>query len=383
MTILLTGGGTGGHITPILAVAHELKRQNPDVKIVYIGERDSKFSELTRDHEAIDEVYTIWTGKLRRYYGESLVSRLLDVKTIALNIRDLVYVVMGFVQCLFLLGKIRPNAVLLKGGFVGVPVGLAAALRRLPFVTHDSDAIPGLANRLVSRWAAVNAVALPAHEYMYPASKTRQVGVLVEPNFHEVGTKEQGEYKRQIGVPVDQPMLLVTGSSSGAQRLNDAMVRIVDKLLNDYPSLHIVHQVGKGNMGCYGDYGHPRLQVLEFMRPMYTFTGAADVVVARASANTIAELGSQRKAAIVVPSPFLAGGHQLKNAKRLLRNGAVLSVPETAEGTDEQKLAAAIRELLDDTKKRARLADVLHKLTIKDATTQLSQILLDLGEDKK
>lgn len=348
-----------------------------------MGERGSKFSDLTDNHEAIDDVYTIWTGKFRRYYGESLVRRVTDFKTIALNLRDIVYVLMGFVQCMFLLGKIKPDAILLKGGFVGVPVGLAAAIRRLPFVTHDSDVIPGLANRLVSHWASVNAVALPAHEYAYPAGKARQVGVLIEPNFRDVNPAQQQVYKRQIGVPAQSPLLLVTGSSSGAQRLNEAVVKIIDKLLADYPSLHVVHQVGRGKIGCYGNYGHPRLHVLEFMRPMYTFTGAADVVVARASANTIAELGAQRRAVIVVPSPFLAGGHQLKNAKRLVRNGAALSVPETGQGTDERKLDEAIRDLLDDDKKRLRLAATLHKSTIKDAAAQLAGILFDIAAGKK
>lgn len=377
-TIVLTGGGTGGHITPILAVAHELKKKQPDLRIVYIGERDSKFAELTAMHEAIDEVYTIFAGKFRRYHGQSLFTRVFDVKTNLFNIRDLLYFGIGTIQSWFLLGKIKPTAALLKGGFVGVPVGLAAAARKVPFVTHDSDALPGLANRIVSRWAAMHATALPGDEYNYPKDKVMQVGVLLEPHFTEVSEAEQGAFKSQLNLPTDKPLLLITCGSSGAQRINEAVVKNVDKLLADYPDLRIIHQVGKGKQDVYGSYQHDRLVVLEFMRPMYAYTGAADVVVARASANTIAELGAQTKPVIVVASPFLSGGHQLMNAERWEKLDAVVSVPESANATDELRLDGAIRELLSDETKRRALALRLHEITITDAAAKLADILLQL-----
>lgn len=382
MTVLLTGGGTGGHITPLLAVAHELKQQNPDVRVVYVGERDGKFRELTEGHEAIDATYTIWAGKYRRYYGETTLQRLLDVKTNLLNLRDMVYFGMGAIQSWFLLGRIRPDVILLKGGFVGVPVGLAAAARKLPFVTHDSDAIPGLANRIVGRWAKLHAVALPKEGYTYPAASTVQVGVLLHPDFKLVHGAEQGAFKQQLGINASNRVLLVTGGSSGAQRLNEAVVKIIDKLLADFPDLYVVHQVGKGKTGAYGSYAHERLKVIEFMNPMYVYMGSADVVVARSSGNTIAELGAQAKAVIAVPSPFLAGGHQLKNAEELRRHDAALIVDETANGTDERALDAAIRLLLTDTARRTALAEKLHGLTITDASARLASILLDLTKTK-
>lgn len=382
ITVLLTGGGTGGHITPLLAVAHELKQQNPDVRIVYVGERGGKFRELTDQSEVIDASYTIWAGKYRRYYGETTLQRLLDVKTNLLNLRDMVYFGFGTIQSWLLLGRIRPDVILLKGGFVGVPVGLASAARKVPFVTHDSDAIPGLANRLVGRWAKVHAVALPKEGYAYPANSTVQVGVLLHPNFKPVSEAEQGAFKQQLGIDVSQQVLLVTGASSGAQRLNEAVVKIVDKLLADFPDLYVIHQVGKGKMGAYGSYAHERLKVIEFMSPMYVYTGSADVVVSRSSGNTIAELGAQAKAVIAVPSPFLAGGHQLKNAEELRKSDAALIVNETAAGTDEVALDAAIRLLLTDMARRQALAERLHSQTITDAASRLASILLDLTKTK-
>lgn len=375
-TIVLTGGGTGGHITPILAVAHELKRQDPSVRTVYIGERRGKFKELTAAHEAIDKTYEIWAGKFRRYHGESWLKRLLDVKTNFLNIRDLFYFGIGTVQSWFLLGRIKPSVAFLKGGFVGVPIGLAAASRKVPFVTHDSDALPGLANRIVSRWARTHAVALPSETYQYPTAKTIQVGVLVEPHFKPVATADQQRMKEELKIPPSATMLLVTGGSSGASNINKAVKKIAAQLLETYPDLYIVHQAGKGKAGIYGDYSHERLTVIEFMRPMYIYTGAADIVVARASGNTLAELGTQGKAVIVVPNPLLTGGHQLKNAEALNAAGAALIVPETAKATNSDELLAAIKHLMDNPTKRAEIATKLQSITLTNAAEKLAALLL-------
>lgn len=377
-TIVLSGGGTGGHITPILAVAHELKKQDHTVRTVYIGERGGKFKELTATHEAIDQIYTIWAGKFRRYNGESWLKRVFDVKTNLLNLRDLFYFAFGTIQSWFLLGKIKPNVVFLKGGFVGVPVGIAARLKHKPFITHDSDALPGLANRLVGRWAVVHAVALPAKTYNYPAANTVQVGVLVEPHFQYVTNSDKTGMKKSLGIPETALVLLVTGGSSGASNINHAVVELADELLTEFTDLWIVHQTGKGRSNIYDDYKHDRLKVIEFMRPMYVYTGAADIVVSRASGNTVAELGVQGKAVIVVPNPLLTGGHQLRNADALAAANAALVVPETPEATDVTALGMAIRQLLRSPDQRAELAEKLHKITLTDAAEKLAGIILKI-----
>lgn len=171
----MTGGGSGGHITPILAVAHELKKLAPDTHIIYIGQQGDTFGTVVAEHELIDEVHTIAAGKFRRYHSEGL-KQLLDLKTMWLNLRDGFRVVKGLVQSYRLLGDLKPDMVFCKGGFVGVPVGLSAALRHIPYVTHDSDAIPGLANRVIAKWAALHAVALDPSLYPYPVERTVNVG---------------------------------------------------------------------------------------------------------------------------------------------------------------------------------------------------------------
>lgn len=378
-TILLTGGGTGGHITPLLAVAYELKQLHPTCRIIYVGERGGKFTQLTDGHHAIDETYTIYAGKFRRYYGDSWMRRLLDVKTNLLNIRDMFFILIGTMQSLRLVARLNPDVILLKGGFVGVPVGMAAAIKHKPFLTHDSDAVRGLANRLVSRWARLHATAMPPEYYSYPREKICQVGVLVEHTYQPVTPALQKQYKERLGLPQDTPLLLVTGGSSGAERINEAIVKGVDGLLVQNPTLRIVHQVGKGKGGVYGEYSHERLQIEEFLQPMYVFMGAADLVVARASGNTIAELGVQGKACIVVPNPHLAGGHQLKNAERLAEQGGAVVVSEKELYDQQQGLIATVSALLSNPKRREELAHTLQAVTIPDATHKLAKLILDVG----
>lgn len=374
---LLTGGGTGGHITPLLAVADELKRLQPEAYVMSVGDKGNSFAHLTDSHPAIDESRSIFAGKFRRYHGESFLRKLFDVKTNLLNLRDALYVVIGTLQSIVLVKRLRPDVVFLKGGFVGVPVGLAAALWRIPIVTHDSDALPGLANRIVGRWATVHATALPKEFYQYPPDKVRHVGVLVGQQYAFVSKAEQGRLRTEIELPEQGRLLFITGGSLGSQRINNAVMQIAEQLLGDNPDLTIVHQVGKGNSGVYGSFTHERLQVLEFLSGMYRYSGAADVIVTRAGANTLAEFGIQGKTCIVIPSPFLAGGHQLKNGEYLQAADAALVLNESDMTANPETLKVAVSTLLTNHTKAKQLAANLRALTLPDASHRLAQLLIE------
>ncbi len=376
----MSGGGTGGHITPILAVADELKRLDPNCYIIYVGERGGQFSSMIEKGQTIDEIHTVFAGKYRRYHGESMLRRLFDFKTNLLNIRDGFLFAIGSLQAMFLIKKLRPDVVFLKGGFVGVPVGLAAALWNRIIVTHDSDAVPGLANRLISRWVNIHATGMPAEYYNFPKESARHVGVLVSKDYSPVDDAQQLKFKSELDIPVKAKLLLITGGSLGAQRLNTAVKLKVPELLDKHSDLYVIHQVGKNNLKIYDDYNHQRLQVLEFLKPMHVYTGAADLVVSRAGANTLAELGVQGKPCIVVPNPQLTGGHQLKNADNLKAQGAVEVVDELTFKNDQTKLAATIDRLLTDSSARKELSRKIQSVTIADASTKLAMILLEAGE---
>jgi UDP-N-acetylglucosamine--N-acetylmuramyl-(pentapeptide) pyrophosphoryl-undecaprenol N-acetylglucosamine transferase len=318
------------------------------------------------DSADVDVQYQIFSGKLRRYYGESWFRRITDVRTIVLNLRDMLFVGIGVVQSLYLLIKIRPDAIFLKGGFVVVPVGLVAALLKIPYVTHDSDALPGLANRIVGRWAAFHAVALSPETYPYTPAKTVQTGIVVSESFRPVREDQRKYYREAIGIPPDSQVLLVNGGSSGAAAINIAMVGAAPNLLEAYPRLYIIHQTGKGKASGYQtelleQFGH-RLRVVEFIDDLHEYSGASDVIICRAGANTLAEFGQQAKSCIVIPAPHLSGGHQLKNAEYLADRQAVIVVKESSIIENPQQLIAAVARLLEDEALRQGLGKKLSEV---------------------
>jgi UDP-N-acetylglucosamine--N-acetylmuramyl-(pentapeptide) pyrophosphoryl-undecaprenol N-acetylglucosamine transferase len=332
-------------------------------------------------NEDIDKIYTVHAGKLRRYHGEG-IKQLLDIKTVALNIRDVFRTLLGCVESLILMRRLKADALFVKGGFVGVPVGLAAAALRVPFVTHDSDAIPGLANRIISRWAAVHAVALPAEVYHYPQAKTRMVGVPVHANYEAVTKTAQQAFKESLGLASYEQVLFVTGGGLGAKRLNDAIVQLVPELLKAFPKLAIIQSVGRNNEqmvnAAYSQQLSAddlvRVTVKGYLTDMHRYSGAADVIVTRAGATALAEFAVQGRACIVVPNPYLTGGHQLKNAEYLAKKNAVLVVDEARLTTE---LYEKICLLLKDATERQALATGLGRFAVADASKQLAMILLE------
>lgn len=345
-----------------------------------MGERSAKFADLTKNTKLIDHTHRVFAGKFRRYHGVRWWQKLLDVPTLLYNVRDLLFVCIGLVQAWFLLGRIKPSVVFLKGGYVGVPVGLAASFRKIPIVTHDSDAIPGLANRIAGRTANVHAVAVSADVYDYPKEKIEEVGVLVEQAYTFVTPKLMQTYRQQLSLPRDGLVLLVTGGSSGAVAINEVVAECADELLHELNDLVIVHQVGKGKSGIYEGFHHQRLHVYEFLNPMPAYMGAADLVVTRGSANTIAELAVQGKAAVVIPSPYLANGHQLKNAEMLVEQGSAVVLQESMLYDPQHGFKSTVLDLLKSKQKRRDMADVLHSHAPNDAATRVAELLYELGD---
>lgn len=382
----MTGGGSGGHITPILAVAHELKQIDSTTYITYVGQAGDSLGDIPAESPYIDEVYTVRAGKFRRYHGEGL-RQLLDISTMLKNLRDAVYVLVGLVQSWRLLGKLRPDVVFIKGGFVGVPVGLAAALRGIPYVTHDSDALPGLANRIVAPWAKVHAVALPKEIYRYPAARTVTVGVPVMHYFKPFTKAEADDTRTQLHLHNAGRILLVTGGGLGAQRLNNALATCMPELLERYPDLWVVHIAGRQLEAALRQYykqhlsanDQQRVIVKGFITNLYQYSGVADVVLTRAGGTSIAEFAAQAKATVVVPNPLLTGGHQLKNAQVLADRKAVRLVSETALHDDHHALMPPLTDLLDNPDKAVVLGKKFATLARPNAAHLLAVLLLEVA----
>lgn len=383
----MTGGGSGGHITPILAVAHELKQLDKQIDIIYVGQTGDLLGDVPAEDKNIDQSYTVRAGKFRRYHGEGW-KQLLDVVTLYKNLRDVVYALVGIWQSFRLLGKVRPDVVFIKGGFVGVPVGLAAALRRIPYVTHDSDALPGLANRIVAPWARLHAVALPKEVYNYPPNKTITVGVPIAPHFEPLTAAQVQALRHHLKLDEAGRVLLVTGGGLGAQRLNEAVTTCMSELLDRYPDLWVVHLAGRqleaGVRQWYKQYlpakEQRRVVVKGFITNMYQYSGAADVIVTRAGGSAMAEFSAQAKATVVVPNPLLAGGHQLKNAQVLADRKAVRLVSEATLRGDHRALMPPLTDLFDHPDKIVALGKKLATLAQPNAAHLLAVLLLEVAK---
>ncbi len=384
----MTGGGSGGHITPILAVAHELKQRDKSVELVYIGQRGDQLLDIPEKNENIDHVYSVRAGKFRRYHGVGW-RQLLGIPTILKNLRDAFWVVIGICQSYRLLSRLKPDVIFIKGGFVGVPVGLAAAKKHIPFVTHDSDALPGLANRIISRWAAIHAVGLPKEIYNYPQDKTVTVGVPVQSEFSNVDASQQSAFKKQIGVNEPSKLIFITGGGNGALKLNDVVVNLIPNLIAAYADLYVVHVAGRKHEALitekYDEFVSNKelrnhIIVKGFLTELYAYSGAADVIITRAGATTLAELAIQHKACVVVPNPLLTGGHQIKNADYLSEKQAIICVPESKLHQEPQAMEQAVRTLLDNPKLRQDMGDRFATFAAPDSASKLAEVILDVAK---
>lgn len=380
----MTGGGSGGHITPILAVASQLKKLRPEARIVYIGQKGDSLGDVVTADPNIDVFFNVSAGKFRRYHGEGL-KQLFDIKTNLLNLRDVFRIMAGFLQSRRLLKKLQPEIVFTRGGYVSVPVALAATTRHIPFVTHDSDAIPSLANRLIARWAIKHAVALPEEVYkMYPRDKTVTVGVPVTDNYRLVTPGMKAKFRQQIGLDTGAKLLFIIGGGLGAQRVNAAVATGAADLLKQLPDLQIVHGAGRANeadvKARYQQLLPPaeqgRVEVKGFLNNVFLYSGAADVIITRAGATNLAEFAVQGKACIVVPNPLLTGGHQTKNAAYLQAQQAVELVNEAELKADPHVLGAKVAELLKDPARQAQLGKNFRAFGHPDAARELAELII-------
>lgn len=338
----------------------------------------------------IDAVYTVRAGKFRRYHGEGL-KQLLDLPTMFKNARDFFYVLIGFWQSRKLLKALQPDVLFIKGGFVGVPVGLAAASLHQPYITHDSDAIPGLANRIIARWATQHAVAMPKDIYRYPANKTVTTGVPLNKLFVPVTAALQQRYRKELDLPAGAKVLFIIGGGLGSQIINRAVSEAVPHLMHEYRDLYVIHGVGRANYddmeAIYNSSLTPaqqqRLRVFDFANDIYRYSGAADLIVTRAGATNLAEFAVQGKACVVIPSSFLTGGHQLKNTKYLEEQGAAAVITEEQLADDSNRLAKQVSDLLKQPEERAKLGAALHKFAKPHATSDLAVLLLSLAKERR
>lgn len=370
--IVVTGGGTGGHIMPALAVAEAL--QKAEWQVTFIGSQTGPEEDAAK--QAGLRFIGIQAGKLRRYF---------DFR----NLTDIFRVIIGFFQARAILAKLKPAAVFSKGGYVSVPVVYAAAFLEIPVVIHESDAVMGLANRLVADRADLICTGFPIdffdqyrhspqHNH-YPDQRTqlRFTGTPVRSIFL-VKQSNHAELLQQFGFNGRRPVVLIMGGSQGAQPINRL---IFDSLKNHLEHYQIIHLTGlfdismarKQRMGLTATLQR-RYQPFSYLTDeLPAAMSLADVVITRASASVLAELALLGKPLIAIPLPNAAGDHQRTNAAVLSQKDAAI-VLEQNELTPE-KLVIQVTQLLKDKERRRQLHQAIQTFASPDAARIIAELV--------
>ena len=345
---------------------------------------DKKFAPQARKllGEAA-RVDVIAAGKLRRYANLKWWYRWFSpwhiIHTHIPNLIDMFKIMGGFVQSLCKMLVWRPDVVFCKGGYVSLPVGLVAHLYHVPLVIHDSDTVPGLTNRVLAKYADAIGTGAPVENYpYYPEDKTEFIGIPVGSDVKHVSATQQLELKHQLGLDGNRPLVLAMGGGQGAVAINNAITANATKLVK--AGADIVLLAGRGREVNIPKSVGKHVQVLEFTSQVTAYEQAADVVVTRAGATTMAELAAIGAATIIVPSPYLAGDHQTKNAKVYEKAGAAVVLNEFDMKEKPVILYDAIKDLLDNKAKRNKLAKNLQTFAKPDAVDGMTQMILRATE---
>jgi len=355
--IVLAGGGSGGHVIPLLSIWEILKDEYDVLFVCSSGGKETAVLEARGVN-----FKGVWAGKLRRYFDWQ-------------NIVDLFRIPVGVLQSYFLLRDFKPAMVLAKGGYVSVPVGIAAWLLGIPIVTHESDAVMGLANRILARFAKRIAVAFPVGRYQSKYEQ-KMIWTGMPVRQWKYGEKDKKEIKRKWGLDNGLPVVFITGGSQGAKKLNSY---ILDGLVDILDYANVIHQTGeldfarlerkKMSLGeSKGKYLIYDFMIDDFDRAIIL----ADIVVARAG-STLAEISNLAKPSVLIPLPTSASNHQFHNAKSFEDMGAAIMIEE--RDFTKINLPTLLRSLIADEE---RMEEMSSAASTAMKTEGSAQILVDI-----
>ena len=345
--IVLTGGGTAGHVTPNIAIIPTLKEMGYDIS--YIGTYNGIEKKL------IEEIgipyYGISSGKLRRYF---------DLK----NFTDPFRILKGYFQAKKLIKKLKPDVVFSKGGFVTVPVVFAASKKKIPVVIHESDMSPGLANKLALPKAAKICCNFPETKKLFEGKAT----VTGTPIRQELFNGDKEKAKKFCGFEDDKPTILIVGGSTGSVAVNNAIWSVLDELLSTY---NVIHICGKDKMNTEyaGKKGYAQFEYVKSELP--DLFALADIVISRAGANAICELLALKKPNILIPLSLKASrGDQILNAESFQKSGYSYVIDE--EKLDDKTLLKALEDI---EKNKESYLEAMEQSKVSDSITTITTII--------
>lgn len=369
MRVLMTGGGTAGHINPALAIAAKIREERPDTEILFVGAKGRMETELVPAAG-----YPIETVDVRGF------QRKLSLKNIGRNVSAAVHAVTAGSACSRILRDFRPDIAIGTGGYVSGPILRKAAKAGIPVVVHESNAYPGVTVRMLAKYAAATLISDEAARQYLPAEA--RVEVTGNPIRTDFLTIDQETARQELGLD-GRPLVLSFGGSLGAAHINETMAAVLIRSRQQGGIQHI-HATGKSGFEktkqMLETAGVPLrgdgIWVREYIDDMPRCMAAADVVICRCGAMTLSELPAAGKPAILIPSPYVAENHQYHNAMALVNKGAALCIEE--KDLNEIALWKALEQILSHPEERKRMEQNARSAAILDAADRIWRVLEDI-----
>lgn len=364
ITIMISGGGTGGHVFPAIAIANALQAQEPQLTIRFVGATGKL--EMEKVPEAGYPIDGLWISGLQR----------------KLSVRNLSFpfkLISSLWKSNRLLARYKPDVVVGVGGYASGPLGYMAARRGIPVVLQEQNSFPGITNRLLANKAKLICVAYEGMERFFPADKVLLLGNPVRQGITGDGILP-ADGRSFFGLDPQRPTLLVVGGSLGARTINESIAHQISKLMES--GVQVIWQTGKLYYDRYKslqDEYQGRLVIMPFIREMDKAYAGADIVVSRAGAIAVSELCLVGKPVILVPSPNVAEDHQRKNAEALVGQDAAVMV---LDKDSKEELVPAVLQLFSDPASQAALSGAISKLGLPHAAAAIAEQILAIVHHK-
>jgi UDP-N-acetylglucosamine--N-acetylmuramyl-(pentapeptide) pyrophosphoryl-undecaprenol N-acetylglucosamine transferase len=365
MRIAVSGGGTGGHIYPALALIHEIKKHHPEAEFLYIGSENGLEKEIVKREEIpFRSIYV--TGFKRKLSLENVKTVLRFFK----SVKDSKSYLKSF----------KPDVVIGTGGYVCGPVVYAAAKMGIPTIIHEQNSVPGLTNKFLSKYVDKVAICFEESSSFFPTNKVVLTG---NPRASEVIGRDGERGKKSVGLNPNQKSVIIFGGSRGARPINDAVLEALKDVENkDYQILYVTGEVHFENvLERVKQLGNPKNVIIKpFIHNMPDVLAGVDLVVSRAGATTIAEITALGLPSILIPSPYVTNNHQEKNARALSEKGA--SLLRLEKELNGKQLLQDIDSILLDETRLEKMKKASASLGIPDAARKLYNEMVGLIRTK-
>ncbi len=337
MRVLITGGGTGGHINPALAIAQKVRNENPSNEILYVGTKEGLESELV-PKAGFDFKYV--TAKyLRRKISFE------NVKTLFASIK-------GVMEAAKIINEFKPDIVVGTGGYVCGPVVLAASLKKIPTMIHEQNVFPGITNKMLSKFVDVIGISFAEAERYFPEEARKKLVLVGNPVRKDILTADRRKSRTKLNLRPDVTLIYSFGGSGGQLSLNEAIIDVIKKY-NGQKNIKIIHVTGKKLFAIFMDeikkeniILENNIEILDYMYDAATALSASDIVIGSAGAITIAEITVTGVPSILIPKTYTAENHQEYNARALEKEGASRVILE--RNLDGSALIKEIEEIIDN-----------------------------------